>query len=171
MLAVLSTPWFRVPALAVVVVTVQTVVISQIHLLGVSPDLVVLCAVASGLVGGPQRGTVAGFVFGLVYDLALTTPFGLWTLVLCVTGFAVGLTRNEAIRDNRWLQTAIVFLASGAAVVAYCRGGHRLRLRGRLHAASRSRPRWSCAVVNAALTQPAMKVLRFAVIPGDRRPV
>ena len=119
MLAVLSTPWFRVPALAVVVVTVQTVVISQIHLLGVSPDLVVLCAVASGLVGGPQRGTVAGFVFGLVYDLALTTPFGLWTLVLCVTGFAVGLTRNEAIRDNRWLQTAIVFLASGAAVVAY----------------------------------------------------
>jgi hypothetical protein len=27
------------------------------------------------------------------------------------------------------------------------------------------------AVVNAALTQPAMKVLRFAVIPGDRRPV
>ena len=73
MLAVLSTPWFRVPALAVVVVTVQTVVISQIHLLGVSPDLVVLCAVASGLVGGPQRGTAAGFVFGLVYDLALTT--------------------------------------------------------------------------------------------------
>ena len=82
--------------LAVLVVTVQTVVISQIHLLGASPDLVVLCAVVGGLVGGPQRGTVAGFVFGLVYDLALTTPFGLWALVLCVTGFAVGLTRNEA---------------------------------------------------------------------------
>ena len=38
MLAVLSTPWDRVPALAVVVVTVQTVVIPQVHLLGTSPD-------------------------------------------------------------------------------------------------------------------------------------
>jgi rod shape-determining protein MreD len=113
---------------------------------------------------------VAGFVFGLVYDLALTTPFGLWTLVLCVTGFAVGLTRNEAIRDNRWLQTAIVFLASGAAVVAYSgvatvfgsEGIFTLRL---------VPTALVIAVVNAALTQPAMKVLRFAVIPGDRRPV
>ena len=170
MLAVLSTPWFRVPALAVVVVTVQTVVISQIHLLGVSPDLVVLCAVASGLVGGPQRGTAAGFVFGLVYDLALTTPFGLWTLILCVTGFAVGLTRNEAIRDNRWLQTAIVFLASGAAVVAY--SGVATVFGSESIFTLRLVPTaLVIAVVNAALTQPAMKVLRFAVIPGDRRPV
>ena len=60
MLAVLSTPWFRVPVLAVVVVTVQTVVISQVHLLGASPDLVVLCAVVGGLVGGPQRGHGGG---------------------------------------------------------------------------------------------------------------
>ena len=93
--------------------------------------------------GGPQRGTVAGFVFGLVYDLALTTPFGLWALVLCVTGFVVGLTRNEAIRDNRWLQTGIVFLASGAAVVAYAGVATVFGSEGMLHAASRSPPRWS----------------------------
>jgi rod shape-determining protein MreD len=169
-LTVIQTPWFRVPALAVLVVTLQTVLVSQLHILGASPDLVVLCAVGGGLVGGPQRGTIAGFVFGLVYDLALTTPFGLWALVLCVTGFTVGLTRNEAIRDNRWLQTSIVFLASGAAVVAYAgvatvfgsEGVFTLRL---------IPTALVIAVVNAALTQPGMKVLRFAVLPGDRRPV
>ena len=136
MLAVLHTPWFRVPALAVLVVTLQTVVVSQVHFLGASADLVVLFAVAGGLVGGPQRGTVNGFVFGIVYDLALTTPFGLWPLVLCVAGFVVGLTRNEAIRDNRWLQMGIVFVASGAVVVAYAAVATRVRVRGHPHAAS-----------------------------------
>jgi rod shape-determining protein MreD len=168
-LAVIFTPWFRVPALAVVVVTVQTVVVSQVHIASASPDLVVLCAVVGGLVGGPQRGTVAGFVFGFVYDMALTTPFGLWPLVLCVTGFVVGLTRNEAIRDNTWLQMAIVLLASGAAVVAYAgvstifgtEGIFTFRLVPIVVVVS---------VVNAALTIPASKVMRFAVIPGDRRP-
>jgi rod shape-determining protein MreD len=170
LLAVLHTPWFRLPALAIVVVTVQTVIVSQIHLLGASADLVVLFAVAGGLVGGPQRGTVAGFVFGLTYDMALTTPFGLWPLVLCVAGFVVGLTRNEAIRDNRWLQTGIVFLASGAVVVAYAgvstvfgsQGIVTLRL---------IPTALVVAAVNAALTQPAVKIMRFTLLAGDRRPV
>jgi rod shape-determining protein MreD len=156
--------------LAVLVVTLQTVIVSQIHLLGASPDLVVLCAVVGGLVGGPQRGTVAGFVFGLVYDLALTTPFGLWPLVLCVTGFVVGLSRNEAIRDNRWLQTSIVFLASAAAVVAYAGVATVFGSEGVL--TLRVVPTaLVVALVNAALTRPAMRVMRFALLAGDRRPV
>jgi rod shape-determining protein MreD len=169
-LAVLHTPWFRVPALAVLVVTLQTVVVSQIHLFGASADVVVLCAVAGGLVGGPQRGTVNGFVFGIVYDLALTTPFGLWPLVLCVAGFLVGLTRNEAIRDNRWLQTGIVFVASVTVMVAYAAVatvfGSEAILTVRLV--------WTALVVggvNAALTRPALKVMRLTLLAGDRRPV
>jgi rod shape-determining protein MreD len=159
-----------VPALAVLVVTLQTVIVSQIHLLGASPDLVVLCAVVGGLVGGPQRGTVAGFAFGLVYDLALTTPFGLWPLVLCVTGFVVGLSRNEAIRDNRWLQTGIVFLASAAAVVAYAGVATVFGSEGVL--TLRVVPTaLVVALVNAALTRPAMKIMRFVLLAGDRRPV
>jgi rod shape-determining protein MreD len=169
-LAALYTPWFRVPALAVLVVTLQTVVVSQIHLLGASPDIVVLCAVSAGLVGGPQRGTVAGFVFGFVYDLALTTPFGLWSLVLCVAGFAVGLTRNEAIRDNRWLQMAIVLVASGAVIVAYALVATVFGSEGivTFHLIPTT---LVVAVVNAALAIPAMKLMRFTVLPGDRRPV
>ena len=169
MLAVLHTPWFRVPALAVVVVTLQTVVVSQVHFLGASADLVVLFAVVGGLVGGPQRGTVNGFVFGTVYDLALTTPFGLWPLVLCVAGFIVGLTRNEAIRDNRWLQ-----MASCSWPAARCGG---LRRRGdgvRLQAILTLRlipTALVVAVVNAALTRPAVRVMRFTLLAGDRRPV
>ena len=170
MLTVLQTPWFRLPALAVLVVTLQTVVVSQVHILGASPDIVVLGAVVGGLVGGPQRGTVAGFVFGLVYDLALTTPFGLWMLVLCVAGFVVGLTRNEAIRDNQWLQMGIVFVASAAVVVAYALVATVFGSEGivTFHLIPTA---LVVAVVNAALAVPAMKVLRFAVLPGDRRPV
>ena len=152
-------------------VTLQTVVVSQVHLLGASADLVVLCAVAGGLVGGPQRGTVAGFVFGIVYDLALTTPFGLWPLVLCVAGFVVGLTRNEAIRDNRWLQMAIVFLASGAVMVAYAAVATVFGSEGVLDAPSHPRPRWSWRWSTPPSPSPPMKVMRFTLLAGDRRPV
>jgi rod shape-determining protein MreD len=168
-LTVLQTPWFRLPALAVVAVTLQTVVVSQLHLLGASPDIVVLCAVVAGLVGGPQRGTVAGFVFGFTYDLALTTPFGLWSLILCVTGFVVGLTRNEAIRDNRWLQMGIVLVASAAAIIAYALVATVFGSEG-IVTFQLIPTAVVVAVVNAALTVPAMKVLRAAVLPGDRRP-
>jgi rod shape-determining protein MreD len=169
-LAVLHTPWFRVPALGVLVVTLQTVVVSQVHFLGASADLVVLCAVVGGLVGGPQRGTVNGFVFGLLYDLALTTPFGLWPLVLCIAGFVVGLTRNEAIRDNRWLQVGIVFVASVGVTVAYAAvatvfGSEAIFT---LHLIPTA---LVVAVVNAALTLPTVKVMRFTLLAGDRRPV
>jgi rod shape-determining protein MreD len=169
-LAALYTPWFRVPAIAVVVVTLQTVVVSQLHLLGASPDITVLCAVAGGLVGGPQRGTVAGFVFGFVYDLALTTPFGLWALVLCVAGFAVGFTRNEAIRDNRGLQVGIVFVASGAVIVAYAFVATVFGSEGivTFHLIPTT---LVVAAVNAALALPAIRLMRFAVLSGDRRPV
>jgi rod shape-determining protein MreD len=169
-LTVLQTPWFRLPALAVLAVTLQTVVVSQLHLLGASPDIVVLCAVVGGLVGGPERGTVAGFVFGFTYDLALNTPFGLWSLILCVTGFAVGLTRNEAIRDNRWLQTGIVFVASAASIIAYALVATVFGSEG-IVTFQLIPTALVVAVVNAALARPAMKVLRFAVLPGERRPV
>jgi rod shape-determining protein MreD len=113
---------------------------------------------------------VNGFVFGLVYDLALTTPFGLWPLVLCVAGFLVGLTRNEAIRDNRWLQTGIVFVASIAVMVAYAAVatvfGSEAILTVRLV--------WTALLVgavNAVLARPALKVMRFTLLAGDRRPV
>jgi rod shape-determining protein MreD len=169
-LGALYSPWFRLPALAVVVVTLQTVVISQLRLFGASPDLVILCAVAAGLVGGPQRGMVAGFVFGLTYDLALTTPFGLWTLVLCLAGFVVGLTRNEAIRDNRWLQAGIVFVASAAVVVGYATVATIFGSEG-IFTLTLIPTAIVVAIVNAALTAPALRVLRFTVLAGDRRPV
>lgn len=170
MLAALYSPWLRVPVLAIVVVTLQTVVISQIQIAGACPDLVVLVAVVAGLVGGPQRGTAAGFVTGFTYDLALTTPFGLWALVLCVAGFLVGLSRNEAIRDNRWLQMGIVFLGSAAVIVAYATVATVFGSEGvfTLHLVPTA---LVVAVVNAALTVPAMRVARFAVLAGDRRPV
>ena len=63
-----------------------------------------------------------------------------------------------------------MFLASGAVVVAYAgvstvfgsQGVVTLRL---------IPTALVVAAVNAALTQPAMKVMRFTLLAGDRRPV
>ena len=167
-------PWFRVPVvIAVVVVTVQTVVIVARSTSSASaPTSCCCCAVAGGLVGGPQRGAVAGFVVGLVYDLVLTTPFGLSALVLLPRRLRGRPDPQRGHPAQRWLPTAIVFLASGG-------GGRRAyagvaTVFGLRRASSRcvsSRPRWSWRSSTPCSRMPAMAVLRFAVIPGDRRPV
>ena len=68
----------------------------------------------------------------------------------------------SAASRRLWASGASVVAYSGVATVFGSEGIFTLRL---------VPTALVIAVVNAALTQPAMKVLRFAVIPGDRRPV
>jgi rod shape-determining protein MreD len=119
LLTIWSSPWFRVPLVLLAAIVVQTTIVAPLRIFGASADLVVLVAIVGGLVGGSQIGSVIGFTAGLLYDLTLDTPFGLWALTLCCTGYVVGFARRESLRDNFSLQASIVAVASTAAVVFY----------------------------------------------------
>lgn len=112
----LSTPRFRIPLLLLVTVTVHTTVMPQLRIYGVMPDLLILVAVAAGMVGGPVRGAAMGFAVGLVADMFLTTPMGLSALVFSLVGYAVGMAAEGLLDAAAWFTPVIGGVASAGGV-------------------------------------------------------
>ena len=55
-----------------VAILVQTTLGSDLRVVGVAPDLMVLLAICAGLAGGAEAGAWVGFWAGLIADLFLT---------------------------------------------------------------------------------------------------
>ena len=100
----------RLAIIALVLVVVQTSALSQLELLGATPDLAPLLIVSVGLLAGPLPGAVSGFGVGLLVDLALLQTLGVSSLVLVAVGWFAGRAR-EVLRDP---QATLVPLAAGA---------------------------------------------------------
>lgn len=78
--------------LLVAAVAVQVSVLSRLDLPAATPDLVLVVTGALGCRRGPSFGATAGFVGGLVLDLAPPADHaaGQWALVLTVVGYLAG---------------------------------------------------------------------------------
>src|SRR3954467_11929411 len=96
-------PKLKVPFLLFVVLLIHTSMLAGIHVHRVRPDAMLLVAVLAGLVAGPEKGAVTGFVAGLLADLTLPTPFGLSALVLSLVGFGVGMLQTGILRTSWWI--------------------------------------------------------------------
>jgi rod shape-determining protein MreD len=84
--------------LVVLAIGLQVGPFSELTIRGVVPDLPLLVVVAVGLVHGPERAALVGFLGGLALDLAPPADHvaGRWALSLVVVGFLVGLVREDA---------------------------------------------------------------------------
>src|SRR3954462_6989690 len=107
----------KVPLLLFVVLLVHTSVLAGVHIHRVRPDAMLLVAVLAGLVAGPERGAITGFVAGLLADLTLQTPFGLSALVLCLVAFGVGTLQSGILRSSWWIPPLTALAASAIGVV------------------------------------------------------
>ena len=119
--AAVVTPQGALRAVLVVmlVLVIQLTVGLDIRIVGAHPDFMVMLAIAVGLIGGPRRGAVAGFVVGMAADLFLPGPFGLSALVDTLIGFAAGNvpSRND---EGLWFVTPLAALTlSAVAVMLY----------------------------------------------------
>jgi rod shape-determining protein MreD len=85
----------RVTALAVVIVFLQTGVVSEVPVFGVAIDLTPLVVAFVGLQCGSIAGATAGFGIGLLVDLTLVQTLGLTSLIFTVIGYAVGRLRDR----------------------------------------------------------------------------
>ncbi|MGO9963113.1 MAG: rod shape-determining protein MreD [Acidimicrobiales bacterium] len=103
--------WGRLGVITLAVVLVQVCVLNQIVIGGAHPDAFLLLAISAGLVAGPQRGAVMGFVLGLVADVFVPTPYGLSSLCYVLVAFAVGLAAGTATtRPSIGFQAATALL-------------------------------------------------------------
>lgn len=92
------------PALRYVIVIataafLQYTVITQFRIAGVSADLLLVIAIAAGMIGGAERGAIVGFASGLCLDLMVTTPFGLCAISGLVAGVVAGLLEDATVHS------------------------------------------------------------------------
>ena len=92
----------------------QRTVLTEQRPLNVVIQIVLALAAAAGAGAGPERGATAGFVLGLMYDLAVGTPLGLTALVFGLAGFTAGYVLTLTPTPPWWLSS--LFTGIGAAV-------------------------------------------------------
>jgi rod shape-determining protein MreD len=112
--AVVQGPLLRLASVGLVVVALQRTLFSDLRPAGVSLQVVLALAAAAGAAGGPQKGALAGFILGLMYDLAAGTPLGSSSITMGLAGYAAGYVTSITIDPQWWL--AAIFTALGAAI-------------------------------------------------------
>ena len=164
----LDSPWIRAPLVIVLALAIQTGVVASFRPFDVTPDLMLLLAVAGGLVLGPERGAITGAAIGFIFDLVLSTPFGLSALVYGLAAFAVGLVSVGTLQASKWVPVLLVTAASAAAVVLYAvlASVFGLERAVTLHLVPTV---FVVAAVNGLLAVPAMAVMRWTLHADERR--
>ena len=109
----------KVPLVVLLVLIVQTTMLSGLRNIGVRTDAMMLLPITAGIVGGAESGAVVGFLAGLVADLFLQTPLGLSALAYSLIGFGVGSVQGNIIRAAWWIAPLTSIAASAAGVVVY----------------------------------------------------
>jgi len=107
-------PLLRLASVGLVMVALQRTLFSELRPLGVAVQIVLALAAAAGAGGGPQKGALAGFVLGMLYDLRAGTPLGSSSLSMGIGGFVAGYALSITVDPQWWL--AMIFTGIGAAV-------------------------------------------------------
>jgi len=120
MISLVQRPLVRLLMVGMVVLTLQTTLFSDLRPFDVVVDLLLGLSAAAGVVGGPEKGAFVGFVYGILFDLALVTPFGLSALTYGLVGFFVGLAKTSiTVGQAWWLTMLLVFAGSVVGVVLF----------------------------------------------------
>lgn len=90
----------------------QTTLLPLLQFHGVTPDLLLVLIVLTGLFSGSARGGAVGFAVGLLEDLLTGRYLGLAALSGFLTGYAVGYLEGRFYRENPIVPLFLVFLGS-----------------------------------------------------------
>ena len=94
------------------VTVLQRFLFQQFRIDDIVIDAFLALSVAVGMVAGPRRGAVVGFVAGLLLDLTVTTPFGLGALSYLVAGAVAGALEGLVVHSSRTLVLGVAFVSA-----------------------------------------------------------
>lgn len=145
----------------------QRLLFMHLRIDGVAADALLVLAVAVGMVAGPRRGAVVGFVAGLLIDVTVTTPFGLSALSCLVAGSVAGSLERLIVHSARSLAMLVGFLSAFIGLVFFVLVGSILGTAGLIDG---HLPIIMILVPasTAALVLPTRRLVRWAEIPSGR---
>ena len=88
---------------------IQSSLVSEMSVFGVTPDLVLLVLVYIGISYGQMEGAIFGFLAGFLQDTYTPDHMGLNALAKSIVGFVVGYGRGGVVADSFVVQSSIVF--------------------------------------------------------------
>jgi rod shape-determining protein MreD len=92
--------WLTIGGLIVVAALLQSALFSSLEVLGGAPDVLLVTLLGIALLRGSVTGAVAGFVGGLVLDVATMGTLGLTSLLLTLAGYWAGRYGETTGRDR-----------------------------------------------------------------------
>lgn len=114
MRSIILGPLLRLVPVGLIALSIQRVVFANHPIGDIKLQFVLALVVAAGAGGGSDRGAVAGFVLGLMYDASGNTPLGLMALSYGLAGMTAGYVHSFTPDPQWWL--ASIFAFFGAAV-------------------------------------------------------
>lgn len=115
MVEILNKPFVRLLLVAFLALPVQTTFFAEVKFAGVAVQVMLALAASAGVVGGSENGALAGFMFGLMFDLALSSPLGLLALVYGLAGWVAGAVYSRTVSNPWWLNLLAVGFVSALA--------------------------------------------------------
>ncbi len=84
-----------------------------------APDILLVAALAAGLIRGPLGGALAGLFFGLGGDLITGRLIGLGAISLAMAGATAGIISRRVFRENLLVLSLVALLLSNFQTFAY----------------------------------------------------
>jgi rod shape-determining protein MreD len=117
----------RIAAIVFVAAIFQVSSLSQLTLLGATPDLLLTCLVAVAMLRGSIVGAATGFAAGLLVDVAMLDTLGVTSLLLTLAGYWAGrygetTGRGRAYAPYLAVAALTVVVGVAATVVHYLLG-------------------------------------------------
>jgi rod shape-determining protein MreD len=114
----------RIGLLLALAILVQTTFGSDLRIVEVAPDLMIVLVICAGMTGGARAGAWVGFLAGLLADMFLvTTPVGLSAFTYCVVGASIGFLRESILHDRKILLPVAALLGTAFAVLLFVAAG------------------------------------------------
>ena len=112
--AIFTSFLLRVVPVGMALLALQKALFVELRPFGVVVQLVLAFACAGAAAAGPEKGAIAGFALGLVFDLATGSPLGSSSIAFGVGAYVAGWVDVMRIETTWWL--AALFVGVGCAV-------------------------------------------------------
>jgi hypothetical protein len=116
--ALLGSSLTRLVPVGMILLAIQKTLFIEITPFGVIVQIVMAFAASAGATGGPERGAIAGFTLGIMFDLAVGSPLGSSAITMAIAGSVGGWADVIRIDTTWWLAGIFVGLGTGAGELA-----------------------------------------------------